>query len=127
MRISDWSSDVCSSDLDLSWEQSQVELFETEIENLSSVLKDGPKKLEGVKVHVTEYKGIIVVETLESEVFDLDFSPNGGGSIGCTLLDVERLAMSQEAVDAIRKLKRVGDSIGDLRSKEGSVGKKCVS
>jgi hypothetical protein len=99
---------------DLSWEQSQVELFETEIENLSTILKDGPKKLEGIKVRVTEYKGIIVVETLNSDVFDLDFSPNGGGSIGCSLLDVERLAMSQEAVDAIRKLNRVGDSIGDF-------------
>lgn len=99
---------------DLNLEHSQVELFETEIENLSNILKDGPKKLEDIKVRVTEYKGKIVVETFNSNVFDLDFTPNGGGSIGCSLSDIKRLAMSQEAVDAIRKLNRVGDGIGDF-------------
>jgi len=99
---------------DLSWSEGQVELFESDIQNLTDLLNNGPKNVSGLKVLVTEYKGNIIVDTLEASDFDQDFSPAGGGSIGCTLHETERLGMSQEAVNAIKKLKRVGDSIGDF-------------
>jgi hypothetical protein len=103
---------------DFSWEQSQVDLFENDIQNLTDLLQNGPKETEGLKVRVTEYKGNVVVETLGSSDFDQDFSPAGGGSIGCSLHNNERLGISNEAVEAIRKLKRVGDSIGDFMNGE---------
>jgi len=105
---------------DFSWEQEQLKSFENEIKNLTDLLENGQNKIDGLKVRVTEYKGRIVIESIKSEDFDHEFDSCGGGSIGCSLYNNERLGMSKEAVQAISSLKRVGDSIGDFMNGDSS-------
>ncbi len=99
---------------DLSWNESEAELLETRVKELTDLLENGSKEMTGLKVRVTEYRGSIVVESLESSGFDQDFHPAGAGSIGCSLHNNERLGISPEAALAIKNLTRVGDSIGDF-------------
>jgi len=89
-------------------------------DNLRNLLEKGPQKHEGLKVRVTEYKGSLIIETLNPMDFDEDFVPNGQGRIGCSLTNNARLGISVEAIALMKTYKRVGDVIGDLMGEEDS-------
>lgn len=72
--------------------------------------------MENLKTKVTAHKGIIVIET-KDPVADSDFIPAGGSKIGCVLANTkDRLGISGEALELLKKIPRSGDDIGDVDS-----------
>src|SRR3546814_18365991 len=105
MRISDWSSDVCSSDL---------EHFRAGADGALDVLARNLRTLR--------HRGLQAVE-----VTDLgDLAPDGEGGVGVLFergqLQAEHLlgVLEGQAVD-------LGGGVGELSSEERSVGEACVS
>jgi hypothetical protein len=106
-------------DLDMNknfeFEDSQIALYNEEIENYRKLIDNVPVPiLETTKVRVTTHNGLIIVETINPETFDQDFQRPILGSIGCSLWNTSRLEISNEAIEAIGKLKSSGDGLGDF-------------
>jgi hypothetical protein len=99
---------------DATHELESIELLKQKLINLNSVEDGTYIQPTGPKVKVTTYDNKIYIQTFDSNKFDIEFSPVGLGSIGCTLTNNTRLEISQEALDAIKGLKRVRDCIGDF-------------
>jgi len=70
--------------------------------------------MENLKTKVTAHKGIIVIETKDPAA-DNDFIPAGGSRIGCVLINTkDRLGISGEALELLKKIPRSGDDIGEV-------------
>src|SRR3546814_6373850 len=70
MRISDWSSDVCSSDLQAETELASLRLAEAQSENFLAVLLGGPVPV-GLTVPLTladQKNGTVIAAGLPSEL-----------------------------------------------------------
>src|SRR6478735_877832 len=67
-----------------------------------------------LKVKVTAYKDNIIIETINPDEYDNDFTPNKTGNIGCSLTNPKRLGISKEALYLLKQIKRCGDAIGDF-------------
>jgi hypothetical protein len=72
--------------------------------------------VKDVKVKLHEYKGILVIETVNPQKKHSDFIPSGDGRFGCVLAkcDPTTLGISKEAFALLSKVKRGRDSLGDL-------------
>src|SRR3546814_13132635 len=105
MRLSDWSSDCCSSDLDL-----LEVLHPPQVPVLADRAQVEARHAERLGANL----GVPAVEAPEVEI---------GRSVGQApgLERVEIIDQKQEDV-AIRRIER-----GRIRSEEGRVGKECVS
>lgn len=69
---------------------------------------------ELLKTKVTVYKGFLIIDTPDPQKSE-GWVPNGPGKLGCVLMGTkERLAVSEEAIEALRKVKKGRDAIGDL-------------
>lgn len=99
---------------DLTRYENEIAEFEKNIVNLESVLSKEKKKFDTIKVKVTEYKGIVVIETIDPNDFDQDFLGAGQGRYASMLLDNSRLAISEEAVSIIKNMGRTHDVLGTL-------------
>ena len=97
---------------DLTRYEDEIVEFEQDIINLETVLKDGPKKLDTIKVKIVEYKGSAIVEVIDPEDFDPDYLGAGQGRYACMLMDNSRLAISNEALAIIKGMGRTRDVLG---------------
>jgi len=81
-----------------------------------------------LKVKVTVYKNQLCIETVEPKKEDDDFVPAGDGRIGCVLINTEdKLGLSEEAVEFLRKTKQSRDDIGDVDTWKTNDGKGCFA
>lgn len=76
-------------------------------------------------VTVFEYKDKVGICTLlpDSKLF----VPNGGGRIGCVLLDASKLHISVKAIDILLTTKATPDDLGDFDFWQCNDGKWCFS
>ena len=102
----------------LDWYEEQKDLYQQEIDSLEVLLSKGAEEIDTPKVRITEYKGNVVIETIDPGQFDQDFSRPILGHIGCSLFNTERLEMSQEAIDAISRMSSTGYGMGDFMASE---------
>lgn len=103
---------------DLSRYEDEIAEFEQDIINLEKILNGDIKKLDTIKVKVTEYKGGVVIETINPNDFDQDYLAAGQGRYACILTDNSRLAISEEAAKIIKKMGRTRDVLGTLVGSE---------
>lgn len=69
---------------------------------------------EDIRVEVTCHEGYLVINTI-NEKHDEWFVPAGGGRFGCVLINTEKhLAMSDEAFELLKTMKKNNDAIGDV-------------
>ncbi len=77
---------------------------------------------EDIRVEVTCHEGILVINTTKEQQ-DKWFIPNTQGRFGCVLIDTEKhLAMSDEAFELLKKIRKGSDSIGDICTWESDQG-----
>ncbi len=68
-----------------------------------------------LKVRVTAYKGLLVIDTEPPFERTETFIPRGGTQIGCTLLGTkDQLGISEEALVLLQTVRKSHDAIGDL-------------
>ncbi len=72
------------------------------------------KESNSIKVKITAYEHIIIIETINPNESDKDFRPNSGSNIGCSLSNLNRLGISLEAIELLEHIKRSQDAIGDI-------------
>ena len=96
------------------------------------VISDTPVSIESskevevisdtIKVKVTAYKEQIVIETIDPDTFDKDYSPNGNGRMGCSLSNTSKLGISAEALSLLKQVSRNRDAVGDFMGDSNSFG-----
>lgn len=106
----------------MDWCIEQVDLCNSEVNGLKMLDDNNFVHNIGPKVRVTTYKDKLVIETINPEEFDPEFSRPILGCIGCTISNVSRLQMSNEAVSFINKLKHTGDDLGGLSVDKDNFG-----
>lgn len=68
-----------------------------------------------MKVKLTTYRGMLVIEALDPEKPHPDWVPSGKGKIGCLINGTKTaLGVSDEALAMLRKVKRNTSAIGDV-------------
>jgi hypothetical protein len=72
--------------------------------------------MSNVKVKVTEYKGYIVIETVNPTEKHKDFLPAGGSNLGCILshCSKDNLGISKEGFELLGKVRRGRDDLGEI-------------
>src|SRR3546814_16294098 len=116
MRISDWSSDVCSSDLVTFESGTDIDRAQMDTQNrLRRVEARLPEEVrrQGIQVNRANAAFLMVVAL---------HSPNGAQNT----LDLGNFATSR-VIDELRRVNGVGDVQLFGRSEERRVGKECVS
>lgn len=68
-----------------------------------------------MKVKVTAYRGLIIVEAQDPETPMQGWAPNGPGKIGSIICDTAKnLGVSKEALDLLGQIRRSRDCIGEI-------------
>lgn len=91
-----------------------IDMYDDEYDGYRIVEVEETITNNDLKVKVTAYKENIIIETIDSDEYDNDFSPNKTGNIGCTLTNPKRLGISKEALSLLKQIKRCRDAIGDF-------------
>lgn len=89
----------------------RIEILEAGEQPTFDIVVETPSTL---KVKVYAYKDYIIAETVDPEKRDGDFVPAGDGNIGCVLMNLDRLGVSEEARALLKNIKRGSDGIGDF-------------
>ena len=93
-----------------------------EIEEEDIVAEPKIDSNDELKVKVVAYKDHIIIETIDPDKFDKDFSAAESGRIGCSLSNPNKLGISNEAYGLLCKIKTCGDAIGDFMWDKNSFG-----